>query len=172
MRRTPCSSNSKSFPVDVRSSHSFHLLTPIKFSNHQNLRFIVETKIGMGVADELLLFSTCGEAATQVLQIAAHQHSPPMRKSMIKFTWLRRAVVAVIGFTVLLIGVAMVVLPGPAVVVIPLGLAILATEFVWAQRLLDKARATITRKSTKKNERSKAADDQIEPLVSNSPSEE
>jgi uncharacterized protein (TIGR02611 family) len=54
--------------------------------------------------------------------------------------WLRRVIVAVIGFTVLLIGVAMVVLPGPAIVVIPLGLAILATEFVWARRVLKKAK--------------------------------
>lgn len=72
--------------------------------------------------------------------------SQPTMKNMIKFARLRRAVVAVIGFTVLLIGVGMVVLPGPAVVVIPLGLAILATEFVWARRLLEKARATIGRK--------------------------
>ena len=48
----------------------------------------------------------------------------------------RRVIVIVIGFTVLLVGVAMVVLPGPAVVVIPVGLAILATEFIWARRLL------------------------------------
>jgi len=54
--------------------------------------------------------------------------------------WLRRVIVAVIGFTVLLIGVAMIILPGPAVVVIPLGLAILATEFVWARRILKKAK--------------------------------
>jgi len=54
--------------------------------------------------------------------------------------WLRRLIVAIIGFTVLLIGVAMIVLPGPAVVVIPLGLAILGTEFVWARRLLKKAK--------------------------------
>jgi uncharacterized protein (TIGR02611 family) len=54
--------------------------------------------------------------------------------------WLRRVIVAVIGFTVLLIGVAMIVLPGPALVVIPLGLAILATEFVWARRVLKKAK--------------------------------
>jgi tellurite resistance protein TerC len=54
--------------------------------------------------------------------------------------WLRRVIVAVIGFTVLLIGVAMIVLPGPAVVVIPLGFAILATEFVWARRILKKAK--------------------------------
>lgn len=45
-----------------------------------------------------------------------------------------------IGFTVLLVGVAMIVLPGPAFLVIPLGLAILATEFVWAATLLNKAK--------------------------------
>lgn len=85
---------------------------------------------------------------------------------MIKFTWLRRAVVAMIGFTVLLIGVAMVVLPGPAVIVIPLGLAILATEFVWARRLLQKARATIARKGARETEQSNAADEPIEPETS------
>ncbi|PTL37123.1 hypothetical protein CLG94_00905 [Candidatus Methylomirabilis limnetica] len=48
----------------------------------------------------------------------------------------RRVVVIVVGFTVLVLGVVLIVLPGPAVLVIPLGLAILATEFVWARRLL------------------------------------
>jgi len=48
----------------------------------------------------------------------------------------RRVIVIVAGFTVLLIGIALIVLPGPATLVIPLGLAILATEFVWAGRLL------------------------------------
>lgn len=50
--------------------------------------------------------------------------------------WVRRFVVTLIGVTVLLIGVALIVLPGPAFLVIPLGLGILATEFVWARRLL------------------------------------
>lgn len=40
------------------------------------------------------------------------------------------------GMSVLLIGVALIVLPGPAIVVIPIGLAILATEFAWARRWL------------------------------------
>ena len=48
----------------------------------------------------------------------------------------KRAIVIVIGFTVLVLGIVLIVLPGPAVLVIPLGLAILATEFVWARRLL------------------------------------
>ena len=54
--------------------------------------------------------------------------------------FVRRVIIAVIGGTILLIGVAMIVLPGPAVIVVPLGLAVLATEFVWARRWLRKAR--------------------------------
>lgn len=48
----------------------------------------------------------------------------------------RRLIVTVIGFTILVAGIAMIVLPGPAIVVIPVGLAILATEFIWARKLL------------------------------------
>lgn len=52
------------------------------------------------------------------------------------YRWIKRIVIAVAGFTVLLIGVAMIVLPGPAFIVIPAGLGILALEFAWAKRLL------------------------------------
>ncbi len=54
----------------------------------------------------------------------------------------KRLIIAVIGFTVLLTGLAMIVLPGPAIVVIPIGLAILATEYVWARRLLDRVKSS------------------------------
>ncbi len=43
------------------------------------------------------------------------------------------------GFTLLLAGVVMLVVPGPAFVVIPIGLALLSLEFCWAGRLLDKS---------------------------------
>jgi len=56
---------------------------------------------------------------------------------------VRRVIIGVIGGTILLLGIAMIVLPGPAVVVIPLGLAVLATEFIWARRWLRKARKMI-----------------------------
>lgn len=56
------------------------------------------------------------------------------------YKWIKRIAIALAGFTVLLVGVAMIVLPGPAVVVIPAGLAILALEFAWAKRLLAEAR--------------------------------
>lgn len=57
----------------------------------------------------------------------------------------RRLVIIVIGFTILAVGIAMIVLPGPAVVVIPVGLAVLATEFIWARKLLGAARERIGR---------------------------
>ncbi len=57
----------------------------------------------------------------------------------------RRIVVSVVGFTVLAIGVAMIVLPGPAVIMIPAGLAILGTEYLWARRFLAHVRARAAR---------------------------
>jgi uncharacterized protein (TIGR02611 family) len=50
----------------------------------------------------------------------------------------RRLIVLVIGGTVLLAGICMLILPGPGLIVIPLGLGILAIEFAWARRLLNK----------------------------------
>jgi tellurite resistance protein TerC len=58
------------------------------------------------------------------------------RKASASLRGARKVIVAVVGSTVLAIGVALIVLPGPAVIVIPAGLTILATEFVWARRLL------------------------------------
>ncbi|MDH5202937.1 MAG: PGPGW domain-containing protein [Nitrospirota bacterium] len=55
----------------------------------------------------------------------------------------KRLVVGVIGFTILLIGILMIILPGPAFILIPVGLAILATQFAWARRLLKKVKRKI-----------------------------
>ncbi len=55
----------------------------------------------------------------------------------------KRAIIAIVGLSVVLVGLLMVFLPGPAVVVIPAGLAILASEFVWAKRLLKKVKEKI-----------------------------
>jgi Flp pilus assembly protein TadB len=52
----------------------------------------------------------------------------------------KRVAVTIAGFVVVLAGVAMLVLPGPGILVIIAGLAILATEYVWAQRLLRMAK--------------------------------
>jgi len=53
---------------------------------------------------------------------------------------VKRVIVSVVGATVLLIGIALLILPGPAFIVIPVGLAILASEYAWARRWLRKVR--------------------------------
>ncbi len=58
---------------------------------------------------------------------------------------LRKVAVAIAGGCVVALGIVLIVLPGPAIVVIPFGVAILATEFAWAERLLLRIRSLITR---------------------------
>ena len=53
---------------------------------------------------------------------------------------VRRVVIFVVGMTVLLFGLALIVLPGPAFLVVPAGLAILGLEFRWARRWMRRAR--------------------------------
>jgi tellurite resistance protein TerC len=61
----------------------------------------------------------------------------------------RRIVVAVIGATICLLGVVMLVTPGPALVMIPVGLAVLSIEFAWARLWLKKLRASISNQNNK-----------------------
>jgi uncharacterized protein (TIGR02611 family) len=53
----------------------------------------------------------------------------------------KRIFVSVLGFSVIIVGILMIVTPGPAIVVIPAGLAILAVEFAWARRWLRRLKA-------------------------------
>jgi len=59
----------------------------------------------------------------------------------LRLAW--RAIVIVIGVTVLLVGIAMLPLPGPGTLVILSALAILASEFAWARQLLQRVRREI-----------------------------
>jgi uncharacterized protein (TIGR02611 family) len=54
----------------------------------------------------------------------------------------KRLMVFILGVAVATAGIAMLVLPGPGVIVIILGLVILATEFAWAERVLDRTTST------------------------------
>jgi len=56
---------------------------------------------------------------------------------------VRRVVVAIVGGMLLLVGIALLVLPGPGVVVILAGIAVLSLEFEWAERLVTRIRAVI-----------------------------
>jgi putative transmembrane protein PGPGW len=57
----------------------------------------------------------------------------------------RKLIVGLIGMTIVLLGVAMIVLPGPAFILIPAGLGILATEFAWARHAVRRARMMIAK---------------------------
>ena len=77
-------------------------------------------------------------------------HGPPMNST---YRWARRIAISLVGGTVLLLGVVMIVTPGPALVFIPAGLAILGVEYAWARywlkRVRDKTRAVIEGNSGK-----------------------
>jgi hypothetical protein len=55
---------------------------------------------------------------------------------------IRKLVIFLIGISIVLIGCVLFFTPGPAIIVIPVGLAILATEFIWAKKLLKKFKET------------------------------
>ncbi len=62
---------------------------------------------------------------------------------------LKRIVVALVGFTIIIIVVLMIMLPGSAYIIIPLGLAILAIEFIWARKILDEVKQIISEQKKK-----------------------
>ncbi|HET7149801.1 MAG TPA: PGPGW domain-containing protein [Candidatus Acidoferrum sp.] len=62
---------------------------------------------------------------------------------------VRRIFIVLAGFTFLLLGIVMIFTPGPGTPVILLGLGLLAAEFVWARRLVERVkRETVRLKDT------------------------
>ncbi|HEY0870538.1 MAG TPA: PGPGW domain-containing protein, partial [Acidothermaceae bacterium] len=59
--------------------------------------------------------------------------------------WVRRPVVTLVGVLLVGVGAVLLVLPGPGLLVMALGLAVLATEYRAAQRLLDRIKLPINR---------------------------
>lgn len=83
---------------------------------------------------------------------------------MVELTYklARRIVIAIVGTTVVLAGVVMLVTPGPAVVVIPAGLAILGLEFAWARHWLKRVRESLSRRNQRDlDERAEAHRDRV-----------
>lgn len=62
---------------------------------------------------------------------------------------LKRLIIAIIGSTIVMIGIFLIVLPGPAFIIIPLGLSILATEFLWAKKLMTRLKEKLKKIVTK-----------------------
>jgi hypothetical protein len=53
---------------------------------------------------------------------------------------IRRAAVSVVGVALVILGGLLIILPGPGLLVIAAGFAVLATEYEWARRALDKTK--------------------------------
>ena len=75
-----------------------------------------------------------------------NQHSVTTAALLATWRTMRRLFILLIGLTVLLLGVVMVVTPGPSILVIPLGLMILGIEFAWARRWLAKFKSYLPKK--------------------------
>jgi uncharacterized protein (TIGR02611 family) len=58
-------------------------------------------------------------------------------------TWLRRPVITLLGVVLMAVGVVLLVLPGPGLLVMAAGLAVLASEYPAAQRLLDRIKTRL-----------------------------
>ncbi|HEY2782264.1 MAG TPA: PGPGW domain-containing protein [Steroidobacteraceae bacterium] len=58
---------------------------------------------------------------------------------------MKKFFVALAGGTVLLVGIALLILPGPGLPIVAAGIAILATEFLWARRALRNAKGAVAR---------------------------
>jgi len=67
--------------------------------------------------------------------------------TLMRFIWRsgKRIAVFVLGAALLIVGLVMFVTPGPGIVLVVAGLAVLATEFAWAEHLLDKAKEQASR---------------------------
>ncbi len=113
--------------VKMMLSHHWPIPTPISLS-------VIFGILGVGVV------ASFAPAKLETAPLA----SPVARELedlvTVSLSAARKIMVLAIGSTVLLIGVALLVLPGPAFVVIPIGLFILGTEFLWARRLLNRLR--------------------------------
>ena len=79
-------------------------------------------------------------------RIRAWQHYLNEKLGLDKAPVIKKVVYSVLGGTVVLIGLAMIVLPGPAFIVIPFGLLILAGEYAWARRIIRRGRVFVGRR--------------------------
>jgi tellurite resistance protein TerC len=68
-----------------------------------------------------------------------------IRLGKLGYRYARRVAIGLIGGTIVLVGVIMLVTPGPALLVIPVGLAILAIEFAWARYWLHRLKAGMSK---------------------------
>ena len=119
--------------VKMILSHHFHIPTLVSLS-------IITGILSVGILASL--FASHRDTAALVSPVANEL------EDLAVLTWIqvKRITILVIGSSVFLIGVAIIVLPGPAILVIPAGLAILSTQFIWARKILKKIKGATSSK--------------------------
>jgi tellurite resistance protein TerC len=116
--------------VKMLLSHHFPIPTTVSLA-------IIAGILGVGVAASLL--AAHRDTAALVSPLADELHD----LAEVSLRQARRIIILIVGSTVLVVGLAMTLLPGPAFLVIPAGLAILGVEFVWARRWLCRIRRVV-----------------------------
>ena len=116
--------------VKMLLSHHFPIPTPVSLA-------IIAGILGVGVAASILAAHRDTAALASPLADELHHLAE------IGLRQGRRIVILVVGSTVLVVGLAMVVLPGPTFLVVPAGLVILGMEVIWARRWLCRIRRAV-----------------------------
>jgi uncharacterized protein (TIGR02611 family) len=102
---------------------------------------------GYGIASKKQAFLLCAASllVSTTLWSTPIDCAAPMHAALhLTYKVARRIAIGVTGGTILLLGVVMLVTPGPALLVIPIGLAILGLEFAWARLWLKRIRRRIS----------------------------
>ncbi|MDH5542518.1 MAG: TerC/Alx family metal homeostasis membrane protein [Nitrospinota bacterium] len=112
---------------------------------HYHMPTHISLSLIAGILSVGILASLVGKKGGDTAQLVSPLAEEMTNLAITTYKAARRLAVGIIGSTVVLVGIIMIFLPGPAIVVIPAGLTILAGEFVWAKRLLRKTKLTMNR---------------------------
>lgn len=104
-------------------------------SNHYDIPIGVTLAVILGILAIGVIASLFFQDTTPLVSPIAHEQE---ELAQVTLRQIRKILTLVVGSTILLVGLALLVLPGPAFIVIPVGLAILGKEFLWARKLYAK----------------------------------
>jgi tellurite resistance protein TerC len=108
-------------------------------THHYSIPTVVSLSVILGILGVGIIASVLG-AKRDLVYVVSPVEGELDGLVRVSLRGARRIAIALIGSTALLLGVAMLILPGPGLLVIPIGLALLSTEFVWARRWLARIR--------------------------------
>lgn len=91
--------------------------------------------------------------------------SPPVEVARFLGRSSKRIAVSILGGLLVLVGLAMLVLPGPGIVVVVLGFAVLGTEYAWAAAALERTKKAADKAAKVARDKAGAAVESVEKTV-------